>query len=102
MLGSRQNPHGRVPEDADMLFSSDPDFFTKKNNFRAFHLSSRNFLPKAESEINCLCRKSSVVCLFTFFSKWMSFQKILGLVLKNLLMRNKKGLVIFKIFLIHC
>ena len=70
-------------------------------DIRAFHLSYRIFLPKAESEINCLRRKSSVVCLFTFFSKWISFQKILGLVLENLLVRKKKGLVIFKNFLIH-
>jgi len=31
----------------------------------------------------------------------MSFRKILGLVLENLLVRKKKGLVIFKNFLIH-
>ena len=36
-------------------------------HIKAFHLSSRYFLPKAESEINCLCRKSSVFVYLPFF-----------------------------------
>ena len=40
---------------------------------RFFHLSFRNFLPKAETELTAYAEKFSVVCLFTFFSKWMSF-----------------------------
>ena len=33
-------------------------------NIRAFHLRSRNFLPKAESEINCLCRSLFIYLFF--------------------------------------
>ena len=58
------------------------------------HLVSKNFYTIQKSWISVLHRN---FC-FDFLAL---YQEILGLVLEKLLLYNKKGLVIYKIFLIH-
>ena len=41
-------------------------------NSSSFHLRFWNFLPQAETELTAFAENFSLVCLFTFFSKWMT------------------------------
>ena len=55
----------------------------------------------AESELTALGSFFFGLFIYHFFKMDALYRKIYGLFLENLLVRDKKGLVIFKDFLIH-